>query len=122
MVMINKLKILPPTLREKKRYIAFNLYSQNKVAKDTLIPYLWNTIINLYGEIHASKINIWISDFNFIEFKDNINKYTVIVKCQRGYEDDFITMLNTLTYFKGKRIVADIIGISGTIRAIRKKI
>ena len=40
MVMINKLKILPPTLREKKRYIAFHLYSQNKVAKDTLIPYL----------------------------------------------------------------------------------
>jgi len=44
-----KLKILPPTLREKKRYIAINLYSQEALEKDKIIQKLWNSILNIHG-------------------------------------------------------------------------
>lgn len=120
--MMKKLKILPPTLREKKRYVAFRIYSENMIHKDSFPQYLWNNIINLYGEIHASRMNIWVIDFEHVKYENNINEYYAIVKCQRGYEDDFITMLHTLTHFRKRRVVIHIIAKSGTIHAIRKKI
>jgi len=46
-----KLKILPPTLREKKRYIGLKMYSEENLKKEEIFNILWNSIINIYGEI-----------------------------------------------------------------------
>ena len=64
---MTKLKILPPTLREKKRYIAFNLYSETKIKRDEIITFLWNNLINIYGEIESSKINLWLINVKQVE-------------------------------------------------------
>ena len=64
---MTKLKILPPTLREKKRYIAFNLYSETKIKRDEIITFLWNNLINIYGEIESSKINLLLINVKQVE-------------------------------------------------------
>lgn len=115
-----KLKILPPTLREKKRYIGLKLYSQNRIKKEDIFNILWNSIINVYGEIEASKINLWIVDTK--EIKNNKRfQQNIIVKCQRGYENKVITAVNTIYRQRETRIVVHSIGTSGTIKSLNKK-
>ena len=115
-----KLKILPPTLREKKRYIGLKLYSQEKLKKHDTFNLLWNSIINLYGEIYSSKINLWIVDFQPTKNEKRF-QYNIIVKCQRGYEKNAITAFNTIYRFRETRITVHTIGTSGTIKTLNKK-
>ena len=115
-----KLKILPPTLREKKRYVGLKIYSGAPIKREDIFSLLWNSIINLYGEIESSKINLWILDSKEVENNERF-QYNVIVKCQRGYETELITALNTIYKFKKNRLVVHSIGISGTIKSLNKK-
>ena len=112
-----KLKILPPTLREKKRYVGLKMYSEENLKKEEIFSILWNSIINIYGEIESSKINLWIVDTQKVDNKKR-NQYNIIVKCQRGYEKELITAFNTI--YKN-RIVIHTIGTSGTIKSLNKK-
>lgn len=117
-----KLKILPPTLREKKRYIAVQIYSQFRMDKDNLIPYLWDNLIKLYGEIYSSNINLWLINFKYTQrHPDGMYEYKCLLKCQRGYEDDVCLMLDTLAWYENKRIVAHILSVSGTIKTLDSK-
>lgn len=115
-----KLKILPPTLREKKRYVGLKLYSQNRIKREEIFNILWNSIINLYGEIEASHINLWIIDSQEVKNERHF-QHNIIVKCQRGYEDEVITAFNTIFRQRETRIVVHTIGTSGTIKSLNKK-
>ncbi len=115
-----KLKILPPTLREKKRYIAFDLFSENKINKDELIVFLWNCIVNIYGEIESSKINLWLINFKIIKNSQR-RQYRCIIKCRRGYETEMITALNSITKYKNSRVVIHTLATSGTIKTLDDK-
>ena len=115
-----KLKILPPTLREKKRYIGLKLYSQEYLKMEEIFSILWNSVINIYGEIESSKINLWIVDYKKVE-NNKRHEYNIIVKCQRGYEQELITAFNTIFRHKKNRIVVHTVGTSGTIKTLNKK-
>lgn len=115
-----KLKILPPTLREKKRYIAFNLYSEDLITKEEMPNLLWNSIVNLYGEIESSKINLWLINYKHIQ-NSNRNQCRCIIKCRRGYEKEMITALNNITQYKKNRVVIHTLGTSGTIKTLDDK-
>ena len=49
MIQMMKLRILPPTLRVKKRYIAFEVVSQVPLTRDDLINLIWDGSQDLYG-------------------------------------------------------------------------
>lgn len=115
-----KLKILPPTLREKKRYVGLKMYSEEKLKKEEIFNILWNSIINNYGEIESSKINLWIVDSREVK-NDKRKQYNIIVKCQRGYEKKLITALNSIYRHRQTRIVVHTIGTSGTIKSLKRK-
>ena len=115
-----KLKILPPTLREKKRYIGLKMYSAEKLKREDIFNILWNSVINVYGEIESSKINLWIVETKEIENK-NRKQYNIIVKCRRGYETKVKTAFSSIYRNREHRIVIHTIGTSGTIKALNKK-
>ena len=115
-----KLKILPPTLREKKRYVGLKIYSSTHLKKEDIFSLLWNSIINLYGEIESSKINLWIVDSKEVKNNERL-QYNVIVKCQRGYESELKTAFYSIYRYRHNRIVVHTVGTSGTIKALNKK-
>jgi len=46
-----------PVLREKKRYIAFEINSEKTIIRQELVREILNSIISLFGDKGASQIN-----------------------------------------------------------------
>jgi ribonuclease P/MRP protein subunit POP5 len=115
-----KLKILPPTIRQKKRYITIKLYSENEMAKEECVQVLWNSTLNTYGEVESSMINLWLIDFIEVE-NDNRFEYNCIVRCNRGYEQKALTAFHTITNFRKNKIVVHPLSTSGTIKGLEDK-
>lgn len=55
-----KLKILPPTLRPKNRYLVLDIKSEVEFTKDELILAIWDACIRFYGECETSNFNLWL--------------------------------------------------------------
>lgn len=115
-----KLKILPPTLRQKKRYIALKLFSENEFSKDECIQILWNSALNTFGEIESSRINLWLIDFQEVDNPVRF-EYNIIVRCNRGYEKKAIMGFYTITNFRKNQITIHPLSTSGTIKSLKDK-
>lgn len=116
-----KLKILPPTLRGSKRYIAFELISQTQVNREDLVNLIWNSCLRLHGECETARFRLWLMrkwDCGQID-----NNYIIngILHCNRGDEDKVRAALCSANNFKGNKIVFHTLGLSGTIRSATQK-
>jgi len=135
-----KLKILPPTLRIKNRYLTLDIKSEGKLSKNDLVSVLWNGCLRLYGESETSAFNLWLMrlyDINSINnnlaknewndkgYDDHRNDksvtnrpyyhYKAVLRCQRGYEYKVRGSLAMLSNHNSKKVNISTIGVSGTI-------
>ncbi len=111
-----KMKILPSTLREKKRYIAFELISEEPVEYSDLEAAIWNTMLDFLGEDGVSKTSVWL-------MKDlwDGNKQMGIISCNHKSVQEVIATLGLIDRFGDNRITFKILKISGTIKGAGKK-
>ena len=116
-----KLKILPPTLRNDKRYISFEALSEVPLSKEDVISIVWDASLNFHGECKTSKFDLWIMKVWSIGSYDTGNIIRGIIQCNRGEVSSVRGAILLITKFKGKRVVFHTIGISGTIKAGIKK-
>jgi ribonuclease P/MRP protein subunit POP5 len=115
-----KLKILPPTLREDKRYLSFEAISEIPLNRDDVISLVWETSLNFHGECKTSKFDLWIMKVWKTESKD-INVIKGIIQCNRYEVNSVRAAIVLISKFKGKRVVFHTLGISGTIKSAIKK-
>jgi len=54
-----RLKLLP-SLRERKRYVCFQVISENPISYSDLEEAIWNHLLDFYGEFGVSLILPWI--------------------------------------------------------------
>ncbi|MCL2157357.1 MAG: ribonuclease P [Methanobrevibacter sp.] len=140
-----KLKILPPTLRVKKRYLVLDIKSEYEFNKNELVSAIWDACIRFHGECETSNFNLWLmrlyntsppiyehnsSESNEIALTNtnikNKSSYDcfyqkAILRCRRNCEDKVRSSLATLSMYKGKRIAISTIGISGTVSTSKHK-
>jgi ribonuclease P/MRP protein subunit POP5 len=123
--MIQKLKILPPTLRDKKRYIAFEVTSKGRLCRDDIISMLLDGSLYLFGAYGTANFELWLvklwrcTDKNNPE-TSNEHRMKGILRCRRGEEDSLKAVIPTITNFRGKPVVFHTLGISGTIKSAIK--
>lgn len=115
-----KLKILPPTLRNDKRYISFEAISEIPLNRDDIISLVWESSLNFHGECKTSKFDLWIMKIWKIESEDN-NVIKGIIQCNRDEINSVRAIIPLITKFRGKRVVFHTLGISGTIKSAIKK-
>jgi len=115
-----KLKILPPTLRNDKRYISFEAISEVPLAREDVISLLWESSLNFHGECNTSKFDLWVMKVWQLDSK---NDYLIkgIIQCNRDKVNSVRAVLVIINKFKGKAVVFHTIGISGTIKSAIKK-
>ncbi|NYB53031.1 MAG: ribonuclease P [Methanobacteriaceae archaeon] len=110
-----KLKILPSHLRDKKRYLAFQAYSEIPLEKEDIIKLVQDASNDLYGACGTSKMGLWVIKVWNCPSDDKIT-IKGIIRCRRDEIEATRALIPTITSFRGKRVVFMTLGISGTIK------
>ena len=73
-------KILPPSMRSQKRYIVFEVISENKITYNDLMNAVWNSMLSFLGELNSADAKIWIVQNLYKE-----NEQVCVIKCRHDY-------------------------------------
>ncbi len=106
------MKLLPSSLRSRKRYVAFRVYSDSDIKKSELVKEVWRNTIHFFGENIASDMNLWVMHYN------NSQGFLVCGHKHVGKVKAVMTLINNIN---GKRVHIIVLGVSGTIKALKRK-
>lgn len=109
-------KFLPATLREKNRYIAYQVVSENKLIFSDLNSAMWNSILNFLGELESAKARVWIMKDTYDE-----GKQTGTIKCSHDFVERARSALILIQRIGDARVAIKILGVSGTMKGARTK-
>jgi len=112
-----KIKAVLPSLREKKRYLVFNIVSKKNIKSFSEVSELvWQASLRFLGEIETAKAGIWV-----LPDKWNPKKQKGIIKVNNNYLDKLKTALALIKNFKKQQIVIKSVSVSGMINKAEKK-
>jgi ribonuclease P/MRP protein subunit POP5 len=109
----NRLKFLLPTLREKDRYIAFQVISEEPIAYSDLEAAVLNTLLDFYGEYGFAELSLWIIK-NLYDPGSQIG----VVRCNNKSVQKTIAGLGLVSRLGETRITIKISKVSGTIKGL----
>ncbi|HDH41146.1 MAG TPA: ribonuclease P protein component 2 [Candidatus Altiarchaeales archaeon] len=107
-------KQLLPTLRERNRYIAFEVISDSDIGREDVVKAIWSSVLRFLGELNASRTSLWVMDWND-------EKREGILKVNHKSVDEVKAALALVKEIDGKRVIFHILGISGTVRKTRER-
>ena len=111
--------LLKPTMREKNRYISFELTSETKFARDEIVKAVWSACLRFLGEKGTSTTSLWIMDWD-------PEKQRGIIKVNHRSVDDIKAALALMPEIKkadGDKygIIYRTLTVSGTLKKVREK-
>ena len=110
----DKIKPILPTLRERKRYLVFEIISDDTFNKNQVSKSISDSLLNYIGTKGVSKAGIL-----FLEDKYNSNKG--IIKVAHKYVDDLKVALMSIKSINKKEVIFKTLGTSGILKkAIQK--
>ncbi|NIR86895.1 hypothetical protein GWO13_04685 [Candidatus Bathyarchaeota archaeon] len=101
--------------RVRRRYLALRVLSEESVSKRDVVDAVWKAVLQLFGEYGASRTNL-----TFIEY--NSERSWGIVRCSHKAVDMVRASVASLTEINGKPVAIDVLGVSGTLKALRKRV
>lgn len=107
-------KPLLPTLRERNRYIAFELISDSRFKREEVVKAVWNTVLRFLGESGASKTSLWLMDWSE-------EKQSGILKVNHNSVDEVRAALALLKDINKVNCIPHVFGVSGTVKKTREK-
>lgn len=100
---------IPLSLRDKKRYLVFELIAEEKLNEKEVSFAVKKNLIKLFGELGLSKMN-----YQFISFDEKSGKG--ILKCRHTAVEDLISGVLLLKEVNGIKVVPRTLKISGTVK------
>lgn len=107
------MKVLP-SLRSKKRYLAFRVHSDAPVARDEVVKAIWREAVAFLGENDASELEMWVLDY------DEHKKEGFLV-CGHKQVEKMKAVLTLVSAINDKRLLIQPLGVSGTVKALNRK-
>jgi ribonuclease P/MRP protein subunit POP5 len=111
-----RLKILSPTLREKDRYISFQVISEESITYSDLESAIWNQLLDFYGEYGVSKTSMWLVK-NLWNEKNQVG----VIRCNNRSVSQVIAGLGLISRLGDIRVILKILKISGTLKGLNLK-
>lgn len=111
---MGKLKPLRPTLREKKRYVAFKAISNNKISIDDTYKKVIEEYRFLYGQNGLSKAGAML-------IKSKCSKDVGIARISHKCVDDFRTSMAMVRKINEHDTIVKSIGSSGILKKAHEK-
>jgi ribonuclease P/MRP protein subunit POP5 len=112
----DRLNILPPTLREKERYLIFELMSKEEHELADIVNAIWSTSLQLFGEVGTSSFNLWIPS-NLYDKK----RKKGIIKCNHTSVEEVRMILASITEVRTDKVAFSVLGVTGTIKSAKSK-
>ncbi|MBS3054651.1 MAG: ribonuclease P protein component 2 [Candidatus Aenigmarchaeota archaeon] len=113
---MNEPRMLPPSMRPKKRYIIFEIISESPVEFKEFSATAWNSFLSTLGEAHISEARIWIIP-NLYDGR----KQKGVLRCGNAYVEDVRAALAMVSIVGESRAIIKAIGVTGTIKSAREK-
>lgn len=102
-------------MREKNRYLVLEIISESKkFNKKAVQGALWNSAFAFLGEAGVARTSLWFVDWNE-------EKQRGIVKVNRGAVKEIRASIALINKIEGQAVIPQVLGISGTIKAARRK-
>ncbi len=101
---------LPPSLRSRKRYIAFRIIAESKVDERSLSKALKEKLLSLFGECFTTSVKV-----------ENFDGEKGIIRCSHEGLEKVMVAFTLIDRIGEIRVIPLTIGVSGTIRRCRKK-
>ncbi|MBD3261667.1 MAG: ribonuclease P [Candidatus Altiarchaeales archaeon] len=108
-------KLLPKTLRERNRYIAFEVVSNQRPSRRDLVSSLWYYHLRLWGEYGASRSSLWLMDWDK-------EKARGIIKVNHKSVDDVRATLALTSKIDRDDALIHVLKVSGTLKKARQAI
>ena len=101
--------------RVRRRYLSLEVVSQQLLNERDFLNAVWNAVLQLYGEYGASQ-----ADLSLMEYDPQRNY--AVVRCSHKALEMVRASIASITEINGKPTVIHVLGVSGTLRALRKKL
>lgn len=108
------MKPLPPSIREKQRYLKFSIHAEETIEFGEFVDAVWNSALSYMGSKDAGKANHWIIKNKFDE-KDQQG----VIKVEKSSVDDFRAALTLIDSFAGKNGFVEVTEVSGSIKKLQ---
>lgn len=116
MIIDEKLKVLSPSLRLKKRFILIKINSNKKYDFKYLSDELSNSIIWYLGLIDFGKFGIW-----FLKDKFDYENQEMLIKVTTKGKSKLLAALSLINKIENNLINIDILKVSGTLKGVMNK-
>jgi len=101
--------------RLRRRYFAIKLETEEEIDRRKVVNAIWNAIYELFGDYGASKVGLAT-----IEYKKK--EKLLILRCYHKAVDMVRAAIAFITKIGDKPVAMHVIAVSGTIKALRRKI
>lgn len=106
------LKPLLPTLREKKRYIAFEVQAEKRVPLDQVMSCVENTLKKFLGDLGMARAGV--------HFLKDWKNQRGILKTNTKHVDEVKAALALVQEIAGGKAIVRSLAVSGTVDKIRR--
>ena len=111
-----KLKPILPSLREKKRYLAFEVLSKDKMEFNEVANAVWGSSLQFMGQLGTAKAGIWL-----LPDKWNQSIKRGLIKVNHKHVDNLRAALTLIDDIKGEDVIVRSVGISGILNKAEKR-
>jgi len=108
--------MLPSSLRQHKRYVVFEVVSEQPVTYQDLVSAVWSSTLSFSGEVFASDMRPWF----IVNLYDN-EKQKGVIKCAHHTVEQMRAVLSLISVIGESRSVMRILGVTGTIKSAKAK-
>ncbi len=101
--------------KERKRYLALKIDSKEAFSSKELMNALWGAVLRLYGEYGASKTGLALIDYD-------AEKRFAVIRVVHTAIENVRAAIASITSIAEKPIAIHVLNVSGTIKALYKKL
>ena len=106
-------KQLKPTLRERNRYLVFEVMSDGTFDRKSIVDAVWGSLLRLHGELGASRTSLWVMDWSG-------ERKRGILKVNHKSVDILKASIITVREIKGRKAVISALKTTGTLKKARQ--
>lgn len=102
-------------MKVKRRYLALKIDSNEDFSSKEFMDTVWSALLRLYGEYGASRTSLTLIDYDAEE-------KLAIIRASHTETEKVRAAVASITEIMAKPAAVHVLKVSGTLRALRKKI